>query len=346
MDTQDLHTIILSIINSEYLPLTVNSATLPSEKDLGLLIDHFKLIIAEEPTMIRIKGPVSVVGDIHGNLSALLGVFESQKYPPESKFVFLGDYVDRGAQSIHCLILLFSLKILYPGSIYLLRGNHETEFLTSYYNFRSDCLNMYSKEIYDKFIDCFRHLSLVALINDSHFCVHGCIGPELVSLSQINEISKPIPDTSIKLAEELMWSDPDPDNKMDEFSPNSRGAGYFAPKSQIKSFLDKNGLKMIIRSHEFKPNGYEYTFGEDFGFLTVFSSGDYCGMFNSGAIAYINTDNDVQIESLFNISVFSMKIWKPTLPVWLMESTSPSFAQYDPITEQIVEETLSKLLAE
>lgn len=89
-----------------------------------------------EPNVLRIPSPVMIVGDIHGQFFDLLNIFEMHGFPSEKKFLFLGDYVDRGLFCIEVLTLLLVLKVKYEKNINLLRGNHEGKVMTMNFNFR------------------------------------------------------------------------------------------------------------------------------------------------------------------------------------------------------------------
>jgi hypothetical protein len=96
-----------------------------------------------EPTMLKISSPLVVVGDIHGQFYDLLNIFHKFGYPPATRYLFLGDYVDRGQFCIEVATLLMVLKINYPDSIYLLRGNHEGRVMTSSFNFKLECTPLF-----------------------------------------------------------------------------------------------------------------------------------------------------------------------------------------------------------
>lgn len=103
------------------------------------LIVKFKDIISIQPVFLELEAPLAIVGDIHGQYYDLLRLFDYGGFPPKTNYLFLGDYVDRGKQSIETISLLMAYKIKYPENFFLLRGNHESEAINRLYGFYDEC---------------------------------------------------------------------------------------------------------------------------------------------------------------------------------------------------------------
>ena len=114
-----------------------------SERDLKSLCEKVKEIMIEESNVQPISAPVIVCGDIHGQFYDLLRIFEILDYPPKRTFLFMGDYVDRGKQSLETICLLLAYKIKYPENFFLTRGNNESASINRIYGFYDE--SPYSK---------------------------------------------------------------------------------------------------------------------------------------------------------------------------------------------------------
>lgn len=303
METSKIRNTILSILTARMHGGQTN-AEFESDETIVNIIKASRNIFEKEKSLLKLYGDYIVVGDIHGNVDDLLRVFEKCGYPPETNYLFLGDYVDRGSHSIEVIILLLCLKVLYPNSLYMIRGNHECESITSVYGFKKDCVlrfgsddnssyfNQQGNRIYRKFMKCFQYLPYAAVINDLYFCVHGGIGPHLKSLNDIAELDKPMISADSELATDLVWSDPF--DLSYGYQPSSRGAGCLFNDKKLNKFLSKNGLKKMIRSHESCMEGVDFPLENC---ITIFSNTDYCGTYNKAAVIIINHNDTSDLES-------------------------------------------------
>ena len=165
-------------------------------------------------------------------------MFEILKYPPESKFLFLGDYVDRGKRSLECILLLLCLKIKYPSKIFLLRGNHESADINRMYGFYDECKRKVSLRIYKKFCNLFNILPITALVGEKILCMHGGLAYDLKNLDQLKTIKRPTEIPEAGLLCDLVWSDPESNLKGWEL--NDRGGSY----TFNERIIDKRSLSI------------------------------------------------------------------------------------------------------
>ena len=179
------------------------------------LIEHFCL------SLFNLCFP----GDIHGEYSDLLRLFEYGGFPPEANYLFLGDYVDRGKQSLETICLLLAFKIKYPENFFILRGNRECASINQIYGFFDECKRRFNGRPWKVFTDCFNCLPVAALIDDKILCMHGGLSPNLSNLDQIKSLTRPtdVPDTGLLC--DLLWSDPG--REVQGWGMNERGFIHF-----------------------------------------------------------------------------------------------------------------------
>lgn len=312
--------------------LSKNGNPIPSF-DEQLLIDlcsDAQIIFEKEPNLLEITGDVIIVGDLHGSLHDLLRIIHFIK-ENKSKVLFLGDYVDRGDYSLECVTILFSLKIIRPDDIYLIRGNHEFDSLCSQYGFKSDilahhnrkkvknkgvitkkqqgedhfseyeeyladhndidCYN-YTENLYCAFINAFSYMPIGAILNGSTFCIHGGLSPKIEHTDCIvKKIQRPI----LNFEDNEVLSDlvwGDPsDNLSCLYGENPRGRGYLFNRAAVMLFLMNNNFKRIVRAHECVKRGVHKHFNEKL--VTVFSASSYDkNLGNSSAVLQLFQSDD------------------------------------------------------
>ncbi|KAB1255746.1 Serine/threonine-protein phosphatase PP1-gamma catalytic subunit [Camelus dromedarius] len=205
-------------------------------------------IFLSQPILLELEAPLKICGDIHGQYYDLLRLFEYGGFPPESNYLFLGDYVDRGKQSLETICLLLAYKIKYPENFFLLRGNHECASINRIYGFYDECKRRYNIKLWKTFTDCFNCLPIAAIVDEKIFCCHGGLSPDLQSMEQIRRIMRPtdVPDQGLLC--DLLWSDPDKD--VLGWGENDRGVSFTFGAEVVAKFLHKHDLDLICRAHQ------------------------------------------------------------------------------------------------
>ncbi len=227
-------------------------------------------------------GHFTVCGDTHGQYYDLCNIFRVGGLPsPENPYLFNGDFVDRGSFSFETVMLLMLFKLQNPLALYMLRGNHETKNMNKIYGFEGEVKHKYDQTVMNLFTAVFNELPLAAVIQDSVFVVHGGLSTDsgAMTLEAINSIQRGREPPESGLMSDLLWSDP---QQFPGRLPSKRGVGYSFGPDYTKNFLDKNNLKLLVRSHEVKQEGYVVE--HDGKCITIFSAPNYCDqMGNKGA---------------------------------------------------------------
>jgi len=251
---------------------------LPEVDEVKELIREVSEILEKEPQLLELENlNALVVGDLHGDYASLKEVLNlwSKNYREDHVLIFLGDYVDRGPNQIEVMVEVLRLKIESPQKVFLLRGNHETKSVSSTYGFREELSRKYPEvheELYVAFIDMFSKLPY-GVCTCGYLLIHGGLAQGFEQPEQLNDIPKSLIDPEDhELALQILWNDPV--EYIEGFIPSPRGEGvYLYGPDVTKSFVERNNLKGIIRSHEPCAEGYEFL--HEGLTLTIFTCREY-----------------------------------------------------------------------
>ena len=322
------------------------------------LTEECENIIKSQPMVLRLRGPIKIFGDIHGQYADLMRFFDLYGSPCEVKkeggdlegfdYLFIGDFVDRGSHSLETICLLMALKCKYPEHIHLIRGNHEDKWINNAFGLSDECQLRLgedpndAKSVFARINCMFEFLPLAAIIEDKVICLHGGIGSSLETVEQIEALSRPleviheVSNDLQQLVVDILWSDPTDSDLELGILPNAirdpNGTGNivkFGP-DRVKEFLKRNKLEMIIRAHECVMDGFERFAGGDL--ITVFSATDYCGRHkNAGAVLFFKKNFEITPKLIYPMdnpygsnwieTEESLKKRPPTPPRWRNNET-------------------------
>ncbi|GAA6005277.1 hypothetical protein JCM11491_002643 [Sporobolomyces phaffii] len=299
----DVDDMISRLLDAGYSGKVTKSVCLKNA-EITAICQAAREVFLSQPTLIELSPPVKIVGDVHGQYSDLIRLFEMCGFPPSANYLFLGDYVDRGKQSLETILLLLCYKVKYPENFFLLRGNHECANVTRVYGFYDECKRRCNIKIWKTFIDVFNCLPIAAVVASKIFCVHGGLSPSLQSMDDIRRISRPTDVPDYGLLNDLLWSDPS-DTALD-WEDNERGVSYCFGKTVIGSFLARYDFDLICRAHMVVEDGYE--FWNERTLVTIFSAPNYCGEFdNFGAVMSVSEDLLCAFELLKPLDTAQLK---------------------------------------
>uniref|UniRef100_A0A671RCM7 protein-serine/threonine phosphatase n=1 Tax=Sinocyclocheilus anshuiensis TaxID=1608454 RepID=A0A671RCM7_9TELE len=265
------------------------------EEDAALrIINDGASILRHEKCMLEVEAPITVCGDVHGQFFDLMKLFEVGGSPHNTRYLFLGDYVDRGYFSIEVMVNN-CVSVNATSSIHIKLSIRKIK---------------YSERVYDACMEAFDCLPLAALLNQQFLCVHGGLSPEITCLDDIRKLDRFKEPPAFGPMCDLLWSDPGEDygseKSSEHFCHNSvRGCSYFYSYPAVCDFLMNNNLLSVIRAHEAQDAGYRmYRKSQTTGFpslITIFSAPNYLDVYNNKA-AVLKYENNVMNIRQFNCS--------------------------------------------
>ena len=265
--SMDIDEMITRLLDAGY-SAKVTKAVCLKNAEITAICTAVREVLLAQPALIELSQPVKIVGDVHGQYTDLIRMFEMCGFPPNANYLFLGDYVDRGKQSLETILLLFCYKLKFPENFFLLRGNHECANVTRVYGFYDECKRRCNIKVWKTFVDAFNCLPIAAIVAGKIFCVHGGLSPSLSHMDDIRQIARPTDVPDYGLLNDLLWSDP-ADMETD-WEANERGVSYCFGKKVITDFLQRNDFDLVCRAHMVVEDGYE--FFQDRILVTVFSA--------------------------------------------------------------------------
>ncbi|MCR8432841.1 MAG: metallophosphoesterase [Crenarchaeota archaeon] len=239
------------------------------------------------------------IGDIHGDLKSATKIFQIIQQT-NAKFVFLGDYIDRGPFSVEVMVGILRLKLSEPDRIVMLRGNHETAPVNEVYGFLDELHYKYpthTNTLYREFNKVFSQMPVAAIINSEILCLHGGV-PKDATFSDIRRIPKGDLEGMNMVLMQVLWNDPE--EGIDYFAPSYRGANiYIFGEKAFEEFIEKEGLKKIIRAHTFLPQGARWYFKRRL--LSLFSPTEYVGRILEPKIAKLTGKNEIVVIDISKV---------------------------------------------
>ena len=273
----------------------LKNGSILEERDLRILCEKVKELLIEESNVQPVQAPVTICGDIHGQFHDLLELFNKGGEIPNTRYIFMGDFVDRGYNSVETFELLMCLKLKYPAYITLLRGNHETRQITTVYGFFDEIIRKYGNANPWKYCtEVFDYLGIGAVVEGEIFCIHAGLSPDIKTMDQIRLIERRMEIPHEGPFCDLMWSDPE---EIETWAMSPRGAGWIFGSKVTTEFNHINGFKLIARAHQLVMDGFKYWF-KDQNLVTVWSAPNYC--YRCGNVASILNISDT-MERSFDI---------------------------------------------
>lgn len=286
MDRSHAQEIIRKIYNDEPIPI----------EEIRWVCSTSTKIFLDEPTVIDINSPAIVVGDVHGQIEAVFHIFDKFGSPKKNRYVFLGDYVDRGPKSLYTLIFLLAIKIKHGKDFHMIRGNHEDVNVSKQYQFRDEVINTYhSPDLMNDFDSVFTSIPLGVLINNTILCIHGGLGPAVRTVDTLREIKRPFILTDQDPMYDIVWADPQ--KNIEDWGNGRRATSCSFGVTPLLEFFERSNITGMIRGHECVKEGYLYSLGEDVNFVTLFSAPNYGNTQNKAAVLLIDEDGKYNFQT-------------------------------------------------
>eukprot|EP00759_Apiculatamorpha_spiralis_P000602 PhF_6_TR10228/c0_g1_i1/m.15852 len=273
----------------DMIRVMLQNGQLPSSSSILQMLICAKRLLRDEPNVVTVPAPCVLVGDIHGQFYDLRDRVIAYGGPVENtRYVFLGDYVDRGENSLLCATLLMTLKVRYPNNVFLLRGNHESKMTNNIYGFQQECRTTFPElsqgilmehPMWASFNNAFDLLPLMAIVGNRVLCMHGGLSPEFQTPAHVMTVDRGVEIEANQLMSDITWSDPTPS---DGFYGNLRGLGHLFGPDVTHHVLRINHMSMLVRAHQCVKSGFQFDHSELL--VTLFSAPNYCNLGNKGAI--------------------------------------------------------------
>lgn len=265
-----------------------------------LIVSASQKLIASQPILVKVPAPCRIFGDTHGQLRDLLLLMHVYGFPSSesNQFVFNGDFVDRGVHQVAVVLLLFALKLVYPERVWLVRGNHEMRNMNEKYGFLDSCEEAlgvdFGRRVFDLIQKVFDQLPLACIVADRVLVVHGGIGNGQWMLADLLAVQRPLMQDHVLDPQNawimnLLWSDPieDDGGSQEVFgvheSPRGTSDILNFGWNVTKNFCARNGLSLVVRSHQSKAGSLGFDVMHDNMLIRVFSARDYEGHGNDSA---------------------------------------------------------------
>ncbi|CAB3408601.1 unnamed protein product [Caenorhabditis bovis] len=271
--------------------------------EIHALLELALKVFMSGKALIEVRAPVNICGDTHGQYSDLLRIFNACGPPTKQRYLFLGDYIDRGRHSLEVICLLLALRLALPKRMYLLRGNHELRAINKNYGFYAELQNRFRSSggehtaLYEHFNLVFSYMPLAAIVARRILCMHGGISPHLQSLDDIRNIELPLEAAKQHpLACDLLWADPE--KGCPGFEANKiRAISHIFGEVEVENLCKKLDIDLIVRAHQVVE--YGYAFFADRRLITVFSASRYQEeLHNYAAVVVVDSSLELSFVQL------------------------------------------------